>query len=134
VRRIVLLNVPRSKKADAVHHPPATNALKTAHDEGDTMDYERSITLPVPHDQAVTRTRDALSEQGFGILSEIDVQATLREKRGLEMENYLILGACNPDSPTRPSTSTAASACYCPATSSSAATRAVRRCRSWTRN
>lgn len=61
------------------------------------MDYERSITLPVPYEQAVTRTRKALGEQGFGILSEIDVRATLREKRGLEMENYLILGACNPD-------------------------------------
>lgn len=61
------------------------------------MDYERSITLPVPYEQAVTRTRKALGEQGFGILSEIDVQATLREKRGLEMESYLILGACNPD-------------------------------------
>jgi uncharacterized protein (DUF302 family) len=61
------------------------------------MDYERSITLPVPYEQAVTRTKKALGEQGFGILSEIDVQATLREKRGLEMESYLILGACNPD-------------------------------------
>ncbi len=61
------------------------------------MDYERSITLPVPYDQAVRRTREALSEQGFGILTEIDVQATLREKRGVEMESYLILGACNPD-------------------------------------
>jgi len=61
------------------------------------MDYERSITLPVPYDQAVTRTREALTEQGFGILTEIDVQATLREKRGLEMESFLILGACNPD-------------------------------------
>lgn len=61
------------------------------------MDYERSITLPLPYEQAVTRTRDALAEQGFGILTEIDVQATLREKRGLEMESYLILGACNPD-------------------------------------
>ena len=61
------------------------------------MDYERSITLAVPYEQAVARTRDALAEQGFGILTEIDVQATLRDKRGLEMESYLILGACNPD-------------------------------------
>jgi len=61
------------------------------------MEYERSITLPLPFDQAVERTRGALIEQGFGILTEIDVRATLREKLGLEMENYLILGACNPD-------------------------------------
>ncbi len=61
------------------------------------MSYERSIDLSVPFEDAVGRTRAALQEQGFGVLSEIDVQATLREKRGLEMEPYLILGACNPD-------------------------------------
>ncbi len=61
------------------------------------MDYHRSITLPLPYAEAVTRTREALAEQGFGVLSEIDVQATLREKRGVEMEPYVILGACNPD-------------------------------------
>ena len=61
------------------------------------MSYERSIDLSVPFEDAVSRTRAALQEQGFGVLSEIDVQATLRDKRGLEMEPYLILGACNPD-------------------------------------
>lgn len=61
------------------------------------MDYQRSITVDLPYDQAVTRTREALAEQGFGILSEIDVRATLKDKRGLEMEPYVILGACNPD-------------------------------------
>jgi uncharacterized protein (DUF302 family) len=61
------------------------------------MDYQRSITIDLPYAQAVTRTREALAEQGFGVLSEIDVQATLRDKRGVEMEPYLILGACNPD-------------------------------------
>lgn len=61
------------------------------------MDYERSITVDAPYEEAVSRTRAALAEQGFGVLSEIDVQATLREKRGLEMEPYVILGACNPD-------------------------------------
>lgn len=61
------------------------------------MDYQRSITVDLPYAEAVERTRAALSEQGFGVLTEIDVQATLRAKRGVEMEPYIILGACNPD-------------------------------------
>ncbi len=61
------------------------------------MDYQRSIDLDLPYDQAVTAVKDALSEQGFGVLSEIDVRGALREKRGIEMEDYVILGACNPD-------------------------------------
>jgi uncharacterized protein (DUF302 family) len=55
-----------------------------------------STTLHSSFDDAVERTREALSEQGFGILSEIDVKATLKEKLGEDMEDYLILGACNP--------------------------------------
>lgn len=62
----------------------------------EAMSYERSITVDLPYAEAISRTRDALAEQGFGVLTEIDVQATLREKRGLEMEPYVILGACNP--------------------------------------
>ena len=61
------------------------------------MDYQRSISVDLPYAEAVARTVEALAEQGFGILTEIDVQATLRDKRGLEMEPYVILGACNPD-------------------------------------
>ncbi|CAN5898729.1 DUF302 domain-containing protein [soil metagenome] len=61
------------------------------------MDCQRMIALDLPYDEAVSSTRDALAEQGFGILTEIDVQATLKEKRGLDMEPYVILGACNPD-------------------------------------
>jgi uncharacterized protein (DUF302 family) len=61
------------------------------------MEYRRTLDLDLPFSEAVTRTKEALAEQGFGILTEIDVQATLREKRGVEMEPYLILGACAPD-------------------------------------
>ncbi|MFP5218834.1 MAG: DUF302 domain-containing protein [Actinomycetes bacterium] len=61
------------------------------------MSYERAVTVDLPYAEAVERVRAVLSEQGFGVLTEIDVQATLRDKRGIEMEPYVILGACNPD-------------------------------------
>ena len=53
-------------------------------------------TLQTGFDEAVRRTREALSEQGFGVLTEIDVKATLKKKLDQDMEDYLILGACNP--------------------------------------
>ena len=55
-----------------------------------------STTLHTSFEDAVERTTKALADQGFGVLTTIDVKATLKQKLGEDMENYLILGACNP--------------------------------------
>jgi uncharacterized protein (DUF302 family) len=60
------------------------------------MSYGTSTTVDLPFAQTVSRVRDALKEQGFGVLTEIDVTATLRARLGEQMEDYVILGACNP--------------------------------------
>ncbi len=59
-------------------------------------EYGFGITLQIPYEEAVPRVKEALKAEGFGVLTEIDVQRTLREKLGAEMESYIILGACNP--------------------------------------
>ncbi len=60
------------------------------------MTNDLTLTLDLPFAEAADQVRAALKEQGFGILTEIDVTATLKEKLGEQMEDYLILGACNP--------------------------------------
>ena len=60
------------------------------------MSYGTQITLDLPYAEAVARVRAALTEQGFGVLTEIDVTATLQAKLGEKIEDYIILGACSP--------------------------------------
>jgi uncharacterized protein (DUF302 family) len=60
------------------------------------MTYYFSTTLDAGFDEAVERTTEALKQEGFGIITEIDVKETLRKKLGVDFRNYKILGACNP--------------------------------------
>ncbi|MGZ3611802.1 MAG: DUF302 domain-containing protein [Ktedonobacteraceae bacterium] len=61
-----------------------------------TTPYGFGTTLQIPYEEAIPRVKEALKAEGFGVLTEIDVRRTMREKLGLEMEPYIILGACNP--------------------------------------
>ena len=60
------------------------------------MSYYLAKTLPIAFDEAVTQVTAALKQEGFGVLSDIDVQATLKMKLGVDTPKYRILGACNP--------------------------------------
>ena len=58
--------------------------------------YGFGTTLHAPYEEVIPRVKEALKAEGFGVLTEIDIRRTLRDKLGAEMEPYLILGACNP--------------------------------------
>ena len=60
------------------------------------MDFTHRIELDTPYDDAIPRVKDALKDQGFGVLTEIDVRQTLKDKLDLDVEPQIILGACNP--------------------------------------
>ena len=62
----------------------------------DSDSYRMAVRVGLPHERAVERTREALAAEGFGVLSEIDVQATLKKKLDVDIRPYVILGACNP--------------------------------------
>jgi uncharacterized protein (DUF302 family) len=62
----------------------------------DETRYGLRVDLPIPYDEAVTRASEALMQQGFGVLTAIDVRQTLRQKLDREFRPYVILGACNP--------------------------------------
>ena len=64
------------------------------------MSYTHTVTVSLSYEDAVARTREALAEHGFGVLTEIDIRATFTKKLGQEaadaVGDYVILGACNP--------------------------------------
>jgi uncharacterized protein (DUF302 family) len=60
------------------------------------MDFTRRVELDATYDDAIERVKDALKDQGFGVLTEIDVRQTLKDKLDVDVDAQIILGACNP--------------------------------------
>ena len=61
-----------------------------------TTNYGLAVEVALPYEQAVERAREELAKEGFGVLTEIDVKATLKKKLDVDFRRYVILGACNP--------------------------------------
>lgn len=60
------------------------------------MSYYFNKTVKLSFDEAIERTKEELKKEGFGVLTEIDIKATLKEKLEVDVSSYVILGACNP--------------------------------------
>ncbi len=58
--------------------------------------YGMKKTVALPYEKAIEKVRVALKDQGFGVLTEIDIKSKLKEKIGVDFKRYMILGACNP--------------------------------------
>ncbi len=61
-----------------------------------SMPFGKAVVTPLPHERAIEAAKALLKEEGFGVLCEIDVAATMREKLDIDFRPYRILGACNP--------------------------------------
>lgn len=60
------------------------------------MNYGYKRQVNASYEETITRTKEELQKEGFGVLTEIDVKATLKKKLDVDFDNYVILGACNP--------------------------------------
>jgi uncharacterized protein (DUF302 family) len=76
----------------------AAGRRQAGHTQGEEiiMVFEETVVLTIPFAEAVTATKTALAAHGFGVLTEIDMQHTLKAKVDKDMDAYVILGACNP--------------------------------------
>ena len=87
----------RTPLARTASCPTSRSPTESPQQRSDSMpDYGITTVLDTDFADAVDRTRTALAEQGFGVLTEIDVAATMKTKLDIDMAPYLILGACNP--------------------------------------
>lgn len=84
-----------------VHQPPNTNKEGENVNATDPPAYGISVVLGQSFEEAIARVREAFKEEGFGVLTEINVQQTLLEKIGLTMDPYTIIGMCNPNLASR---------------------------------
>jgi hypothetical protein len=90
------------------------------------------VALNLPYEQAVEKTTGALKAEGFGVLTQIDMQATLKQKINADFRRYVILGACNPSLSHRASWPTWTWACCSPAMSRCMKTVMIRWSPPWT--
>ena len=60
------------------------------------INYGFTKELDIPYERVIELAREALKKEGFGVLTEIDVKEKMKEKLGIDMRKYIILGACNP--------------------------------------
>jgi uncharacterized protein (DUF302 family) len=95
---LTILNDRRGRSYELLTTDPGRNArVLQVRDSFVGMSTPLSTKLATRFDDAVAHIREAFAQQGFSVLTEIDVKSTLKTKLGADIEDYLILGACNPE-------------------------------------